>query len=150
MKMTISRTVNAPLADVFRVYSDFENAVERVDGIEKIEILTDCPIGVGTRFKETRTMFGRESTEEMEITEFESNKSYTVEAFSCGARFQTIFRFVPKGEATDVEVRLSTQCVSLFAKLMSPLEFLMSSSMKKCFTADVDQLKKYCEQSVTG
>ena len=76
MNFTLNRTVNAPIDNVFRVYSDFANAAARIDGIENIEILTDDPIGKGTRFRETRIMFGREYTEEMEITEFEQNKKY--------------------------------------------------------------------------
>lgn len=146
MNMSFNRTVNAPLANVFQIYSDIGNAAERIDGIENIEILTDEPIGKGTRFRETRIMFGRSSTEEMEITEFEPNKKYTVEAFSCGAHFQTIFRFQPNGDATNVEVELNTRNISWFAKLMSPLGFLMAGSMKKMFESDLDQLKQYCEQ----
>lgn len=147
MKMSFNRTVNAPVSEVFQVYSDFGNAATRVEGIEKIEILTGDPIGIGTRFRETRIMFGRPSTEEMEITEFEPNQKYTVEAFSCGAHFQTIFRFQPNGDATTVEVELTTRNISWFAKLMSPLGFLMAGSMKKIFESDVDQLKQYCEQA---
>jgi len=146
MNFTLNRTVNAPIDNVFRVYSDFANAAARIDGIENIEILTDDPIGKGTRFRETRIMFGRESTEEMEITEFEQNKKYIVEANSCGAHFQTIFQFQPNGGSTNVKVELNTRSVTLFAKLMSPLGFLMASSMKKCFSSDIDQLKQYCEQ----
>ena len=147
MQLSFSRTVNAPVANVFEVYSDFGNAAARVDGIENIELLTDEPIGKGTRFRETRIMFGRESTEEMKVTEFEPNRKYTVEAFSCGAHFQTVFRFEPQGNSTNVEVELKTRSVSWFAKLMSPLGFLMAGSMKKMFESDIDQLKSYCEQA---
>ena len=146
MNFRFNRNVKAPLEKVFSVYSDFANAPERVEGITRLEILTDDPFGKGTRFRETRMMFGRESTEEMEVTEFEPNQKYTVEAYSCGAHFQTIFRFRPDGDSTDVEVELNTRNISLLAKLMSPLGFLMAGSMKKLFMSDVDQLKQYCEQ----
>jgi uncharacterized membrane protein len=148
MKLTLKRTVDAPVTSVFQVYADFGNVAARVDGIQKIEMLTDDPVGIGSRFRETRMMFGRESTEEMEITEFEPNKKYTVEAFSCGAHFQTIFRFRPDGNATHVDVELNTRNVSLFSKLMSPLGFLMAGPMKKMIMSDIDQLKSYCEQPV--
>lgn len=149
MNITLSRTVNATVAHVFGVYTDIANAATRVEGIENIEILTDEPIGVGTRFRETRIMFGRASTEEMEITEFEPNKKYTVEAFTCGAHFQTVFQFRPNGNSTKLDVEPKTRSVSLFAKLMSPLGFLMAGSMKKMFEPDIDQLNQYCEQSTS-
>ena len=148
MNITFNRIVDAPVANVFQVYSDFGNVAARVDGIQKIEMLNDDPIGIGTRFRETRVMFGRESTEEMEITEFEPNKQYTVEAYSCGSQFQSIFRFQPSGNSTKVEVELNTRSVSLFAKLMSPFGFLMAGSMKKMFMSDIDQLNRYCEQPI--
>ena len=147
MNITFSRTIDSPIENVFQAYSDFGNAAARVEGIEKVEILTGDSIGVGTRFRETRIMFGRESTEEMEVTEFEPYKKYTVEAYSCGAHFQTVFRFEPSGDATKLDVELNTRNVSLFAKLMSPLGFLMAGSMKKMFESDIDQLKSYCEQA---
>lgn len=147
MNMTFHRTVNAPVAEVFQVYSDFRNAATRVDGIERIEILTGESIGVGTRFKETRTMFGRSSTEEMEITEFVPDQKYTVVAHSCGAHFQTVFQFQPHGDNTILDVELTTRNISWFAKLMSPLGFLMAGTMKKCIESDIDQLKQYCEQA---
>lgn len=146
MKMKFDRTVAAPVAEVFGIYADFANAALRIDGIETIELLTDGPIGVGTRFRETRIMFGRPSSEVMETTEFIPNQTYTVEAFACGAHFQTVYQFKPVDGGTAVGVELSTRNVSWFAKLMSPLGFLMAGSMKKCFESDIDQLKQLCEQ----
>ena len=148
MNFAFNRTVNAPLDRVFSIYADFENAANRIDGIERVELLTDAPIGVGTKFRETRMMFGRESTEEMEVTVFEPNQKYTVEALSCGAHFLTEFRFQPEGNGTKVEFEMRTRAVSIFAKLMSPLGIFFAGSMKKCFMADIDQLKDYCEQAV--
>ena len=146
MNMQLSETINAPIGKVFDVFSDLHTADQRIEEIVNIEVLTDGPIGVGTRFRETRIMFGRESTEEMEITRFEPNKGYCVEADSCGAHFQTEFRFRENGDRTDVEMVTKTQAVSLFAKLMKPVSFLMAGTMKKCFESDIAQLKKYCEQ----
>ena len=83
--MNFSISVNAPCEQVFDVFADFKNAPARVDGIEKVEMVTGDDVGVGTKFRETRVMFGRESTEEMEVTEFEPGKKYTVEANSCCA-----------------------------------------------------------------
>lgn len=89
----LRKTVNAPVEKTFQLFSDFPNAATRVDGIEKVEMLTDGPVCVGTKFKETRVMFGREATEEMEVTQFETNKLYTIAANSCGARFESTFNF---------------------------------------------------------
>lgn len=94
-------------------------------------------------------MFGFKSTEEMEITEFEANDLYVVEANTCGSHFKSTFRFKPSGQSTAVEVELGTYAVSLFARLLQPLGRLMAGSMKKCLQSDIEQLKEYCERTPT-
>lgn len=147
MRMIIRETVDASVEKVFDLFSDFPNAAQRIEGIERVEMLTDGPVRNGTKFKETRIMFGRETTEEMQVTKFEPNKSYMVEADSCGAHFQTEFRFSPKDGKTLVELELQSRAITLFAKLMSPLGFLMSGTMKKCMLDDINQLKQHCESA---
>ena len=145
-KLQLSHTVDAPIEKTFQLFSDFANA-HRIDGIEKIEMLTDGPTGIGTRFKETRIMFGREATEEMEVTEFESNKLYTVAADSCGARFESTFRFHPVGKQTRVDMTMTSTPQSLFAKLFAPLGYLMAGGVKKVIASDIEQLAKVCEKT---
>lgn len=148
MQMNLGQVVNAPIEKVFEVFTDFVNVAERVEGIQRVEILTDGPAGPGTRFKETRVIFGCKSTEEMEVTEFISNEFYVVEANTCGSHFKSTFRFNSQGTKTAVEVEIETSAVTMFAKLLQPLGRIMSGSMKKCMMSDIDQLKEYCERSV--
>src|SRR5438046_1974470 len=89
--------VAAPPATVFDVFSDLDHAPGRVSGTQRVEKLTPGPVGVGTRFKETRVMFGKEATEEMTFTAFDPGRGYTLGAESCGCRYITDFRFEPDG-----------------------------------------------------
>ncbi len=146
-KIQTSTHVAAPVDRVFEAWCDFEKAAERVQGIARIEMLTEGPVRVGTRFRETRVMFGREATEEMEVTALVPNERMTVSAFSCGAEFDSHFHFHPDGSGTRVDLELQTRPVTLWAKITSPLGRLMMGSMKKMIQADMDQLKAVCEQS---
>ena len=85
----LTEHVAAPPAEVFAVFADFEGAPQRTSGIDKLEVLTEGPIGPGTRFRETRTMFGRQTTEELEIVAFDEGRSYSVRCESCGCEFRT-------------------------------------------------------------
>ena len=136
----MSKKVNAPSDSVFEVFSDLRSAADRISGITKLEVVTDGPVGVGTRFRETRVMFKRECTEEMEITGFEPGRSYTVHCESCGAVYDSTFRFTPDGPATRVEVEFNCRPVSFFAKIMSPLSALMMGPMKRCIDKDLEDL----------
>jgi len=66
----VSRSVKAPATVVWNIITDLEGSVDTISGIEKVEILSgDDSFGVGTKWRETRTMFGKKSTEEMTVTE---------------------------------------------------------------------------------
>lgn len=147
MKMTLKSHVAASPAEVFAAYTDFERAPERVEGIQSIQMLTDGPVGAGTKFRETRIMFKREATEEMEITVFDPPREYTIEADSCGAHFATHFRFMADGKGgTDVTMDVRSKATSFGAKLFTPLGWLFGGMMKKAMQKDLDDLKKYLEQ----
>ena len=143
--LTSSIEVKATPERTFEAFTDLRNAAGRVRGIKKLDVLTDGPIGKGTRFRETRVMFGREATEEMEITDYQPGKSYTVGGISCGAEFATTFRFSPAGGGTRVEFELALRPVSVFAKLMSPLSGMMMGPMKKVVEQDMDDMRKIAE-----
>jgi hypothetical protein len=139
--------IAAPKAVVFAAAADIRNAPQMIPEILKVEMLTDGPIGVGSKFKETRKMFGREATETMEFTVFQPNDRYVLSCHSCGALIETEFRFSDNVGGTLVEVTMTGRAQTFFAKLMTPLSWLMSGMMKKCLQGDLDRIKASIEQS---
>jgi hypothetical protein len=137
--------IAAPPETVFTLTSDFAGAPGRIKGIKKIEMLTDGPVGVGTRFRETREMFGKEATEVMEVTAFEPNRSYTLSAVSCGARHTSVFRVEPDGEATNLHCHYRIEALSWIAWLMTPVAFLMMGMIQKCVQQDINDIKSAAE-----
>lgn len=142
--------IHAPCDKVFAHASDFRRAPEMIRGIKRIEMLTEGPVGVGTRFKETRVMFKREQTEIMEVVAFDPPHGYTLGIESCGCRFRSDFRFTPNGQGTDVELSFEAQPLSWIGKIMG---FLMKPMMKMCLKAmqkDLESLKQSIESDGTG
>ena len=144
-KVTFSQRIERPRGEVFRVFTDLDQMPKRIAGIKGVEKLTAGPVGVGTRFSETREVFGRQATEEMEFTAYEADESYTVECDSHGTHYRSIFQFEPVGDTTDVNVLFEAKPVSLKAKLLAPLGWLMLGTTKKIFQRDVDDLKRAAE-----
>src|SRR5689334_20568452 len=72
--------VAAPPARTFAAFTDFEHASENIRGIARLVVQTPGPLRVGTRFEETRVMWGREASVVMEIREWEPGRAY---AFGC-------------------------------------------------------------------
>lgn len=149
-QVTASTHIAAPPDRVFALFTDLRNAPSRVKAITALEVLTDGPIGKGTRFRETRTMFGRSCTETMEITGFDPPRSYTVAANSCGCLYRTEFAFRPDAGGTAVEFTFSATAQTFWAKLMAPLFGLMASSLRKAVEKDLADLKAVAEGGAPG
>ena len=148
MKTSMSVEVAAPLERVFDVFSDIARAEERIEGIKSLEILSDVKSGKGLRWRETRVMFGKEATEEMEITAFDRPRSYVVEAESHGTHYRSLFTFEElSSSSTKVTWEFEAKPLSLIAKLMTPLGLLFLGPMKKLLKRDLTDLKKHAEGS---
>jgi hypothetical protein len=145
-QFSMTKRIAAPVETVFTVATDLAHAAENIRGIEKTELLTGGPVGIGTRWRETRKMLGSESTETLEVVGFERWKSYTVGCESCGAYFETTFRFDRDGDGTLVTLDARTEARSLMAKLMSPVGNLMfGKMMRKCMGDDLDDIRRLAE-----
>lgn len=149
--MEITRHVNASVDRVFELCTDIPGAEQRLSGITRIEMLTDGPIGVGTRWKETRVMFGRDCTEELWISDFEPGRSYTVTSHSCGAEYKSTFTFEPEDEGTRVKFELDCRPLGFVAKVMmavmKPFTGKLMKSMEEHIARDIDELKAAAESA---
>jgi uncharacterized protein YndB with AHSA1/START domain len=147
--VTLTQQINAPVEAVFQLATDLDGWAGRIKGITKVERLTTGPVGVGTRFRETRKMFGREATEEMEFTAFEPNRRYVLEAQSCGCRYVSEFRFEPAGGGTRMTMDFRGVPLTFAAKVMSALMgWMMKGAVTKCVQQDIDDLKAAAEAAV--
>lgn len=152
MRLVLEETINAPKRVVFDVFTDLAKASERIESITKLEIVGGGPVGKGTRFRETRIMFGKkEETQEMTIAAFDAPNSYTVEGYACGARFYTVYDFDGGQRETKVTMTVTSRNETLFAKVIGPIMGkLMTGAMKKAMCKDHAELKAVCEQLAAG
>lgn len=138
--------IAAPPPKVWEMLTDLNGAADRVEAIKSLEVLTDQPFGVGTRFRETRVMFGKEATEEMEVTAITPGESYTTEAESCGSHYTCIVRVVPDGEGSRLTMSMSARPTGLVGKIVSPiLMVMMKGTVAKAFAKDLQDLKAAAE-----
>lgn len=142
-----SVTIEAPRERVFGVFSDIPGAPARVKGIERVEMIGEGPVGVGTAWRETRVMFGKLHTETLEITAFDAPESYEVGSSSCGTLYRTTFTFREVGPArTEVEFVFEGKGQTFMARVMGlVMSPLMKGMMRKCMMADLMDLKGACE-----
>lgn len=110
-------------------------------------MLTPGPVGVGTRFRETRIVFGREATETMEVLAFDPPRGYVLETLSCGVRYRTEMRLAPRPGGTDVAMTLDLTPLTRLAKIMSLVMRPMVKSMAKVCAEDLAGIKASFEAS---
>lgn len=146
--MTLTKCVDAPVEVTFAAFCDLDRAADNISGVVRIERLSNGPMQLGTRWRETRMMMKHEATEELEVSAFSRNKYYTVTCDSCGSNIASTFRFVPRGEATDVVLELEVKSTTLLAKMLSPLGKLMLGAMRTCMQQDMDELAQAAEGQV--
>lgn len=142
MKLLIEATINAPRQLVFDTLSNISISQKYISGIEKIEVLSKAQSGEGFRWRETRTVFGKQMTEEMEIRDFDPPNSYRVLAASHGMEYESRLTYSEDhAGSTLVKWEYHTKAVSLSAKLMSPMMVLFKGSIRKALAKDLTEVK---------
>lgn len=141
---TITRTINAPVEEVFDTVAHIQNFQKAIPHITNVEILSDVGSGVGTRFRETRLMGKREATAEMEVTEYEKGERVRVVSDTHGTVWDSLFTLKPDGDGTHMEFVMEATPYKLFQKLMVPLT---KGFVAKAIEMDMDAVKAYCERN---
>ena len=143
-RTTISRTIAAPVNAVFETVAEISNFTRAVPHIVRVEFLADQKVGVGTRFRETRVMRGREVATELEITEFVRNQRVRLVSDAGGTIWDSMFTVTPEGDGrgTRLDLVMEARPYRLVARLFVPL---MRGAVAKAVAADMDAVKAYLE-----
>jgi carbon monoxide dehydrogenase subunit G len=149
-RLTAGKHIDAPADVVFDLMTDLDQADSRISSIVHIEKLTDGPVGVGTRFRETRLMLGKEDTEEMVFTAFNPGKSFTIECDSCGTHHAVHHDLAAVDGGTQITVTFEMKPMSIMAKIMSPMGKLMTKSLLDAFDKDLEEIKALAEGRSTS
>lgn len=144
--MTVDRHVNAPRQVVWDVITDLDHSAEVMDAITRVERVRGDGFDVGTRWRETRTMFGREATEEMEVTAIDPPNGYVVEADGQGAHYRTDFTLVDEADGTRVTMTFGAEPRGVTGKLMAAtVGRLFAGATKKAVAADLGDIARAAE-----
>lgn len=99
--VVVERVIRASPERVWEALTDLQGTERVLSGVERIEVLTEGGFAVGTRWRETRRMLGKEATEEMYVTASEPPERFVVEADSQGAHYVTEFALLTMRPGSD-------------------------------------------------
>ena len=143
MEIEASQQINAPAETVWEIITDLPGSPEVISAISSIEVLSEPgPFRVGTRWRETRTMFGREATEVMEVSSLVPGTSYTTVAASHGAHYESTMSVTEDGPGTcTLRMTFRGEPTSTVGRLMSvTLGRLFTGATRKAAIQDLSDI----------
>ncbi|MFC0522100.1 SRPBCC family protein [Pontibacillus salicampi] len=129
--------------EVFDFLTSFDNAQTIMPNVVKNEILTEGPMGVGTRFRETREIKGREAASIIEITEFDKPNTFSVRSDVDGLSTFYHYTLTDKEGGTEVDFVCNIEAETLRMKLVKPI---FKQIMKKEDGDHVQKMKEAMEK----
>lgn len=142
MKIALQRQVSAPVEQVFDTLAHADNYMKAVPGIVGMEYLGETRRGVGTRFRETRRMRGREASTVLEVKEYEPNKRIRLVSEAGGTVWDTVFMVRPANNGTVIAMEMEATPKNLLARLLLPI---MRKPVASAIEDDMQSLKAWCE-----
>ena len=86
-RFELSVDVDRPLHEVWEYLTDPAHVSEWQSSAESSRQVSEGPMGVGTRLRDERRFMGRRATSDVEVTEYEPERLFTLHGLSGPVRF---------------------------------------------------------------
>ena len=138
MQIAVKCFVETPPDAAFSTAIDISNWPRFISSVQSVELLTPGPVAAGTRFRETRSMFGRQASEDMTLAQIEPPRRFLLTAFNHGTAYRAEHLFAPEAAGTRTTLVFEGQPATLLARLFAPLGWLFLGSLKRQLELDLD------------
>jgi carbon monoxide dehydrogenase subunit G len=139
----VQRDILAEPAEVWAVLTDLDRFAKVLTSVDLVERVSGTGFEVGTRWRETRRMFGKSATEEMWVAAIEPPTRMVVRAESKGTVYETVFELAPSSLGTRLSVTFGAETTDASAgqkltwALMGPLGAKATKSALEQDLADI-------------
>ncbi len=146
MKIELTTEIAAPPEIVYATVTDIARWPDFFRGIAQMELLTPGPIVVGTKFRETRTMFGRNASEAMTVAMLEPPRQFALTAENHGTRYRIIHQVASVTGGSRLRLTFEGTPVTLAAKLGAIIALLFKGAVTKKLSSDLNDVKSEAER----
>lgn len=147
-KILVEREVAASPERVWAVVTDLDRTAQSIRGIAKVERLDDgTGFGVGTSWRETRVMFGKEATETMTVTALEPGRSYATEADSRGTHYRSVITVTPHGTGSRLAMEFEGRPHGKVARAAVLIGKLFEGATRRMIRRDLDDIAAAAERA---
>jgi uncharacterized protein YndB with AHSA1/START domain len=139
--------VAAPPERVFTALTDFEQARAWMPNLVTITPMSEGPVAVGTRYRETRKMFGRAASETFEVTAFEppSRLGLRVDGTQGASRkgeYRVAYALEPVGVGTRLSLDSQIEMPGWFFRVFGAV---LVRVFRRGIRKDLEALKRHVE-----
>jgi carbon monoxide dehydrogenase subunit G len=128
---------------IFAYITNVDNYKTIIPSVQEAAQITDGPVGLGTRFRETRLMNGSPATTELAVTTFEPPRHYAATSVVSGVTSTYHYTFTPENAGTRVNLTAEVTAAGL-RKVILPV---VVGILKKEDGAHLSHLKRAVEAS---
>lgn len=148
IRFEVKRTVHVSQEKAYKAVLDLDAATHWMKGLVGIERLDEGHLHVGSQWKETRKMFGKEATEHFEVIELEEPQKVVLRCDGTKGttgKGEFVFTYIltPLGEHTEITLFGEIKGLTGLAKLLGKM---IAGTFKKACAKDLDALKSYLEK----
>jgi len=150
--ISVQKQIAAPPERVWEILANPESLPGVIDSVTSVERLDDNEgFVVGTRWRETRRVLGRQASQEIEAVAIESRRSFVTEAESNGTRYTTVHTLEPVGNGTLLTVTFTGTPLTALSRVVSAVTTpIFRSATRKAIESDVAALAAAAEREPTG
>jgi carbon monoxide dehydrogenase subunit G len=141
VRFELSVDIARPVHEVWEYLIEPENVPEWQASAVSSHQISDGPIGVGTHLQDERRFVGRRAKSEVEVTEFEPERLFTLHGISGPVRFTVRHRLEETDAGTHLEVEAEADPGGLGRLVRPMIERAAEHEIRK----DFDRLKQKLE-----
>lgn len=144
-RLCVSEWINASPEHVFGVMRDPDQARSWMPGLTAMEVEPPGPLETGSKFRETRKMFGKQHTVEFDVVGVEPGRSIELAAIDCGVSYFFTQSVAPENGGTRLTLDGRAEGGGLVARMM--MKMMGVGMMRKALAKDLAALKGYIESA---
>lgn len=148
IRFEVKRTFQVSRQQAYEALLDLDSAQQWMKGLVGIKRLDEGPLKVGSEWRETRKMFGKEASEHFEVIELHEPDKIVVrvdgtKGTTGKGEYLFTYCITSTGEHSEVTLLGEIKGLTGFTKLLGKL---IAGMFKKACAKDLDSLKSYLEK----
>jgi carbon monoxide dehydrogenase subunit G len=141
MKTEGTITIRKTPKEIFPYLNDAEK-IQQWTGVKNMRLLTDGPVGIGSKFAQTIAFLGQSFESVTEVTAYDEPQSLAIKSTSGPMPFEQRMTLSPTEEGTKLEIVAEGEPGGFF-KLAQPL---LAPALHKQLQDQLGKLKRLAEQ----